>query len=264
MLLECSNLSKAYGNVKALKRVTFSLSEGLSLILGPNGSGKTTLIKILAGLIKPDEGEIKVLGKNYLSVPKRDIGFAFERTVSPPRIKVESYLRAVADHRGVDNVDELLDLFGLREYKSKRFKELSQGYKRRFLVAAAFAGRPKVVFLDEPFSNLDILSKVELARAFQEIKRDINIVIVSHIISGLKDLDSVVLLHNGEVVLNKIGGEVNTLKGFRAIFEGGIIVENDVEKVMELIRAGRNLVNIEPITPEDIIYETLKKTNEKK
>ncbi|WP_237702066.1 ABC transporter ATP-binding protein [Thermococcus sp. AM4] len=256
-------MSKSYGRVKALKGVTFSLSRGLSLILGPNGSGKTTLIKILAGIIKPDEGDIRVLKRDYLSVPKNEIGFAFERTVAPPRIQVESYLRAVAEYRGTDNVDELLDLFGLRRYRTKKFKELSQGYKRRFLVATAFAGKPKAVFLDEPFSNLDIVSKVELGRAFQEIKREVSIVIVSHIISGLKNLDSLVLLHNGEVVLNKVGREVSTVGGFKATFKDGTVVENDVNMVMKLIRKGKELLCIDPITPEDIMYEKLKNGKKK-
>jgi len=258
MLLECSNLSNSYGDVKALKGVTFSLSEGLSLILGPNGSGKTTLIKILAGIIRPDGGSIKLLGRDYRSVDRREIGFALERPVAPPRVRVESYLRAVAEYRGEDNVDELIETFGLWEHRKKRFKELSQGYRRRFLLAAAFAGRPRAVFLDEPFSNLDVVSKVELGRTFLEMKGKVSIVIVSHIISGLRGLNSFVLLHNGEVVLNRVGRDLDALGGFRAVFKDGTVVENDVERMTALIGEGRELLRIEPITPEDMMYERLK------
>jgi ABC-2 type transport system ATP-binding protein len=257
LLLECSGLSKSYGDVDALKGVSFSLSKGLSLILGPNGSGKTTLLKILSGLIPPDKGNISLFGRPYRDYPSHNISFSVEKTVMSPRIRVREYLEAVAEYRGEDNVDELIDLFELGRYQKKKFRELSQGYKRRFLVAAAFAGNPDVVFLDEPFSNLDVLSKVELSRTFQEMKRNTNIFIVSHIIAGLKEVDSFVLLHNGRVVLNKLGEEARTIGGFRAIFEDGTIVENDVQGLSSRILNGSRLQRIEPVTPEDIIYERL-------
>lgn len=256
MLLECSDLSKSYGNVQALKKVTFSLSRGLSLILGPNGSGKTTLIKILAGIIKPDGGTIKLLGKNYFEIPRSDIGFAFEKTALPPNVRVEGYLKAVAELRGDDNVDEILEIFGLDKDRAKRFRELSQGYKRRFTVALAFVGNPEVVFLDEPFSNVDIVAKIELAEAFFELKKKIDIVIVSHIIAGLKGVDSVVLLHSGQVLMNAFGDEAKTLGGFRAVFPSEI-VENDINRLVELIRSGKEPVRIEPIFPEEIIQRKL-------
>ena len=257
MLLECSNLSKSYGNVKALQSVSFSLEGGLSLILGPNGSGKTTFLKILSKIIEPDEGSIVIRGRHYKDYPPHKIGFSFEKTVMLPRVKVRDYLEAVAEYRGWNNVDDIIDMFGLEEYQGARFKELSQGYQRRFLVASAFVGKPDVVFLDEPFSNLDVISKVELSRTFQEIKRKVSIVIVSHIISGLRNLDSLVLLHNGRVVVNRVGDRAKTVGGFRAVFQDGSVVENDVRELMKLIREGKELTRIEPITPEDVIYETL-------
>jgi len=243
-----------------LQNVSFSLAEGLSLILGPNGSGKTTFLKILSKIIEPDNGSIVLRGKPYKEYPPHRIAFSFEKTIMSPRVKVREYLEAIAEYRGTDNVDEIIDMFGLRRYQETMFKELSQGYKRRFLVATAFAGKPDVVFLDEPFSNLDIVSKVELSETFQEIKREVSIVIVSHIISGLKDLDSIVLLHNGRVVLNKIGDDVSTIGGFRALFGDGTIVKNNVSELVHLIRKGEKLIRIEPMTPEDIMYEKLTKT----
>jgi len=256
MLLECSNLSKSYGDVRAIKGVTFSLSKGLSLVLGPNGSGKTTLIKILAGITRPDKGVIKLLGKNYFEVARGDLGFAFEKTALPPNVRVESYLGAVAELRGDDNVDEIVEIFGLERYRTKRFKELSQGYKRRFTVAMAFVGNPRVVFLDEPFSNVDVIAKIELAEVLLELKKKINIVIVSHIIAGLRGVDSVVLLHNGKVIMNTFGDEAKTLGGFRAVFPDETL-ENDIGRLVELIRSGREPMRIEPVFPEDIIQRKL-------
>ncbi|WP_297437585.1 ABC transporter ATP-binding protein [Thermococcus sp.] len=263
MLLECSNLSKSYGDVKALDGTSFSLAEGLSLILGPNGSGKTTFLKILSGVVEPDRGEILIKGVDYKRYPTYRVGFSFEKTLMSPRVRIREYLEAIADYRGKDNVDEIIEMFGLEGYQGAMFKELSQGYKRRFLVATAFAGDPDVVFLDEPFSNLDIVSKVELSKTFQEIKRKVSIVIVSHIISGLRKLDSIVLLHNGRVILNKIGGDAGTIGGFRALFSDGTVVENNVNELVNLIRMGKEPTRIEPVTPEDIMYGKLTQTEDK-
>jgi len=257
MLLECSGLSKSYGNVKALRGVDFRLSEGLSFIIGPNGSGKTTLIKILSRLIDPDSGEIRVNGVDYRKMDGRRLGFSFEKTVFPSRIKIGEYLSAVAEFRGEDNSGELIELFGLKEYQNRRFGGLSQGYKRRFLVALAFAGWPDVVFLDEPFSNVDIIAKKEMVERFYELKGKVSIVVVSHVFSGLENLDSLLVLYNGSVVSNLIGKELEELQGFRAVFEDGTVVENDLNALMERIRSGERVVRIQPYTLEEIILRML-------
>ena len=103
MLLECSNLSKSYGNVNALDGVSFALEEGISFIIGPNGSGKTTFIKIMSNIIKPDSGKVKILGRHYLDLKPGEIGFAFEKTVFPGFVKVEDYLHTVGEIRRNDN-----------------------------------------------------------------------------------------------------------------------------------------------------------------
>ncbi len=257
MLLECLGLSKSYGRVEALRGVDFRLSSGLSFIIGPNGSGKTTLIKILARLVEPDSGRITINGTDYRKVDGRRIGFSFEKTVFPSRIKIGEYLSAVAEFRGEDNSDELIELFGLKEYAGRRFGSLSQGYKRRFLVALAFAGWPDTVFLDEPFSNVDIIAKNEMIKRFYDLKRKVSIVVVSHVFSGLENLDSLLVLYGGKVVANLIGKELEELQGFRAVFEDGSVVENDLDELMRLVREGKDLARIEPYTLEEIILKML-------
>lgn len=100
MLLECSGLSKTYGDTRALDGVSFKLSGGLSFILGPNGSGKTTLIKILSNITRPDSGEIRVLGRNYLDLGPDEISFSFEKTNLSPSVRVGEYLSAIGEWRG--------------------------------------------------------------------------------------------------------------------------------------------------------------------
>lgn len=257
MLLECSGLSKTYGDTRALDGVSFKLSRGLSFILGPNGSGKTTFIKILSNVTHPDSGEIKVLGKDYRDLGPDEIAFSFEKTNLSPSLRVGEYLSAIGEWRGEDNSEEVMDLFGLKEVESKRFSELSQGYKRRFLVASAFVGRPKVIFLDEPFSNVDIIAKKKMMEVFLRLKRKINIVIVSHVFTNIEEIDSLVVLYNGRVLKNLHGRELREIRGFKAVFPDGSAVVNDLNELVDRIRNGESPVSIEPVTLEDWLMEFL-------
>ena len=255
MLLECSGLSKSYGDTKALDGVSFKLGRGLSFILGPNGSGKTTFIKILSGITHPDAGEIKVLGRDYRDLGPDEIAFSFEKTNLSPSVRVGEYLSAVGEWRGEDNSREVMEMFELRGVESKRFSELSQGYKRRFLVASAFVGSPKVVFLDEPFSNVDIVAKKRMMEVFMELKRERNIVIVSHVFTNIEEIDSLVVLYNGKVLRNLHGKELREIRGFKAVFPDGSVVVNDLDELVERIRNGQRPVSIEPVTLEDWLMD---------
>jgi len=244
--------------VKALDGVSFWLSEGISYILGPNGSGKSTLIKIIARLLRPDSGTVMIRGKSLEEYSLKEAGFAFERPVLHPRLKVGEYLKDVADYRGFDNTEELIEIFGLKPVKDRRFGELSMGYKRRFLVAIAFAGYPRVVFLDEPFSNVDIIAKSEIMEGIISISKERNVstVIVSHVFDNLSRIDSMVVLYSGKVVANPIGKEVKLLKKIRFVFNDGA-VENIVE-ALNRIRAGEDPLEIECSGIEESIMEILR------
>ncbi|MDV3103998.1 ABC transporter ATP-binding protein [Thermococcus waiotapuensis] len=261
-LLESSGLSKTYGrgenSVKALDSVSFRLSEGISYILGPNGSGKSTLIKIIAKLLRPDSGKVRIHGKPLEEYPLRNVGFAFEKPVLHSRLKVQEYLKDVADYRGFDNTEELIETFRLSSVRDRRFGELSLGYKRRFLVAVAFAGYPGVVFLDEPFSNVDIVAKAEIMEGIISINRERNVstVIVSHVFDSLSKIDSMVVLYSGKVVANPIGQEVKLLKKVRFVFNEGAV--EDIGEALNRIRAGEDPIEVECSGIEESIMEILK------
>ncbi|WP_237702088.1 ATP-binding cassette domain-containing protein [Thermococcus sp. AM4] len=246
--------------MKALDNVSFTLTEGISYILGPNGSGKSTLIKILAGLIRQDSGDVKIKGVPLGEYPSKQVGFAFERPVIHPRLVVGEHIRDVATYRGEDNSDDLIQIFGLDEVKNKRFGELSMGYKRRFLVALAFAGFPDVVFLDEPFSNVDIVAKMEIMDGIKTLrkKHNISVVIVSHVFDNIPEIDSLVVLYGGRVIANPIGKEIRLLRKIRFVFSDEV-VENNIKRAVELIRAGKDPKVVECIGVEEGIMELLKK-----
>lgn len=157
-----------------------------------------------------------------------------------------------------------MDIFGLDPVKERRFGELSMGYKRRFLVAVAFAGYPNVVLLDEPFSNVDIIAKSEIMEGILSINRERNtsVLIVSHVFDNFSRIDSMVVLYSGKVVANLLGKEVKLLKKVRFVFKNDVI-EGDIAEALKRIRAGEDPVEVECVGIEESMIKILKQNQGK-
>lgn len=166
-ILSLGNVSKWFGKTRALNGITFSVRRGEVLCyLGPNGAGKTTTIKIVSGILYPDEGSVSVLGA---SVP-RDVQkvrskmgiMSAEKTYFAPWYSVEGVLGLYGELYGLEGevlhnrIEELLDLFKLREHRKKRIYELSLGLKSRACLAKALIHDPHLLLLDEPTSSVDV------------------------------------------------------------------------------------------------------------
>ncbi len=175
--LEIRNLTKRISGRKILKGFTFSFVAGTRYLLtGPNGSGKTTLLKLLAGLMRPSDGEIL-----YQDRPLEDWGSAYGKMVS--LLSHELYM--YEDLTGLENLEffarlhglphprnralELLERVGLKFFAHEPVKSYSQGMKQRLAVAKAILHRPKILLFDEPFSGLDLRGTELLQETLQEI-----------------------------------------------------------------------------------------------
>jgi ABC-2 type transport system ATP-binding protein len=159
-------LARSYGDVRALDGVSFRCHAGEVLgVLGPNGAGKTTLIEILEGLRRPDSGRATVLGADACDPGQRSglrdrIGIAMQRTELPQRVTVEELLRIYAAfYLRPRPVEELIERLGLEEKRGARVGTLSGGQLQRLAVGLALLGRPDLLFLDEPTSQLDPQSR---------------------------------------------------------------------------------------------------------
>ncbi len=158
--IRVEKLRKAYGDVEALAGVTFEVRAGeIFGVLGPNGAGKTTLIEILEGLRRAEGGTAAVLG---VDVPKhldsiRDrIGIAMQKMALPPLLTVEETVRLYAViYPRSQHPDELIRSIGLEEKRHTLIHHLSGGQLQRLTVALALVGNPRILFLDEPTSELD-------------------------------------------------------------------------------------------------------------
>ncbi len=180
-LLEVDRLRKTFPHagpkttLAAVERVSLSLGEGeLMALLGPSGCGKTTTLRMIGGFETPDEGRITLAGRDITHLPPeaRGIGFVFQDYALFPHLDVLENVkfglrgmnRAQADARA----REMLRLVGLSDLERRRPHQLSGGQQQRVALARSLAVAPKLILLDEPFSNLDAKMRVETR---QEVRR---------------------------------------------------------------------------------------------
>ena len=174
LAIKVQNLTKNFEDVTAVDHINFEVKKGeIFGFLGPNGAGKTTTIRILTGLLKPDEGTASIVGYDVLRNPieaKQCMGVVPE--VSNAYIDLSTWenlnligkLYGVSTHRLQENATKLLKDFGLYEVKDKLVRGFSKGMKQKLLLCMALVNDPEVLFLDEPTSGLD----VESARVLRE------------------------------------------------------------------------------------------------
>ena len=212
-MIEIVDVSRRYGSVQALRHVNLQVGEGSVLgLLGQNGAGKTTLLNILTGYLAPTEGNVLIGGCDTLMDPagaRRHMGYLPEQPPLYDEMTVREYLQFVAELRGVErrgiaaHVDEVMELTGLKEMRSRMIGHLSKGYRQRAGMAQALCGDPEVLVLDEPTVGLDPKQITEIRSLIRTLSRGRTIVFSSHILSEVQQLCShVVILDHGEVKLD--------------------------------------------------------------
>ena len=162
-IVSIRSLSKRFGEKVALDQVTLEVQQGdLFGLFGPNGAGKTTLLRILTGQLEQDSGTAQVIGLDVRSDPlgvKRLIGIVPEVESPPTYLTAYEYLYFVAKIRKVKNIDKKIDrwfdFFDLQDARDVICRDLSKGMRQKIMLASAFIHEPKLLFMDEPFINLD-------------------------------------------------------------------------------------------------------------
>jgi len=207
-VLQVENLVKRYGDVEAVRGVSFQVEEGEVFgLLGPNGAGKTSTIEVLEGLRLRDGGNVSVCGFDPQKNPddlKHEIGAALQSTSLPDKIRVSEALGLFASfYRRRRKPDELLKRFGLEEKRNAFYSTLSGGQKQRLALAMALVNDPKVLFLDEPTAGLDPQVRREIYDIIEELKREKKtIVLTTHYIEEAERLcDRVAIIDHGKVIV---------------------------------------------------------------
>ena len=200
----------ARGAFKALDRVSFDIEQGEFFgLLGPNGAGKTTLISILAGLLQPTSGHIKVQGldvQTQSAQVRKILGVVPQELVFDPFFTVREALRFQSGYFGITGndtwLDELLDCLGLADKANHNMRQLSGGMKRRVLVAQALVHKPPVIVLDEPTAGVDVELRQTLWQFIARLNREGHTVLLTtHYLEEAEALcGRIAMLKNGKVV----------------------------------------------------------------
>lgn len=190
--IEMKDVWFSYNKVPVVEGVSFTLKQGEFLgILGPNGGGKTTLLKLMLGLLKPERGEIRILGKPPKEARKH-IGYLPQETdfhMTFPITVYELALMGRLPHARLGRpykkqdhqiAEEALKEVGMWEYRFSKVGELSGGQRQRVFIARALASEPKILMLDEPTSSIDPQFESNLYELFKELNKDMTIVIITH------------------------------------------------------------------------------------
>ena len=266
-MIEVKNLTKRYGNHLAVDHLNFTVESGKIFgFLGPNGAGKTTTIRMLVGLISPNEGEIVVCGKSVLSEKEqalKNVGAVVENPELYKYLSGRENLMQIARIRKVskEEVEELIDLVGLKDRIDDKVRKYSLGMKQRLGLATALIGNPKLLILDEPTNGLDPSGIIDFRDVVKKAARErgMAVFISSHILSEVQNLcDRVAFINNGviksveDIHDNSMETELDSLT---------LVVSSNKEQAVKVLK-DIGFVNSSTVIDEEIhiIVETGKTT----
>ena len=189
-ILTVENISKNYGNIKALKGVSFSVPAGCVYgILGPNGSGKTTLLGIIMNVLKATGGSYKLFDENATDAHRKKIGTLLETPNFYHYLSAVQNLKisaAIKGH-GEDDIDNVLHTVDLFKRKDSPFSTFSLGMKQRLAIGAALLGDPDVLVFDEPTNGLDPVGIAEIRSLIKELSaKGKTIIMASHLLDEVE------------------------------------------------------------------------------
>ncbi|MBE8162587.1 MAG: ABC transporter ATP-binding protein [Bdellovibrionaceae bacterium] len=208
-ILTVKNLSKSYGNFKAVDNVSFTIASGeVFALLGPNGAGKTSIISCISGVQNFEQGSIAIDGADIVTSVKDakfNMGVVPQELINHGFFNVQQILEFYSGFYAIgknkDRIHFLLDRLGLWEHKDKRVRTLSGGMKRRVLIAKALLHKPKLLLLDEPTAGIDIELRKQLWSFVKELKAEgMAILLTTHYLEEAEQLsDRLGVLRQGKL-----------------------------------------------------------------
>lgn len=218
MELEIGNLTKKYGDVTAVNRLSCVMTNGVYGLLGKNGAGKTTLMRMMCMLIKPDCGRILYNGRDIWQMDKayrRLLGYLPQEFGFYPDFTAEEYLLYIASIKDLHpalakkRTRELLDYVGIGQERKKKMKKLSGGMKRRVGIAQALLNDPKILILDEPTYGLDPNERIRFRNLLSGLSRDRLVLLSTHIVSDIEYVaNQILLMREGRIERSGTAGEL--------------------------------------------------------
>lgn len=204
------NLTKSYGGVVALNRLSYSFSPGIYGILGSNGAGKSTLLKLISDNLKRDDGEILFDGKDILQLGsefRSILGYMPQEQGYYPDMTVKTFLQYLCMLKGIarkdarSQISRLLGATNLAQHATKRLNSCSGGMRQRVLLAQALLGDPKVMILDEPTAGLDPEERIRIRNYISELSQNRIVLLATHIVSDIESIsDKILLMDHGNIL----------------------------------------------------------------
>ena len=237
------NLSHSFGEDLVLKNVSFQVpKQDFFIIIGPNGSGKTTLMKIISGLLKPRNGELKIQNRSidqyHRKALARIIAFVPQMTFADfPFTVTEIVLMGRSPYLGMLGLEEEKDMeiarqaiafTGLENLAHRKLDQLSGGEQQRVFIARAICQEPDIILLDEPTASLDLAYQVRIMDLMEQLKNEkgITVVMVSHDVNlAAMYADHLLLLHKGQVLCQGLPDEVITYQNLEAAYGCTLLVD---------------------------------------
>ena len=239
------NVSKNYKQLKAVDGISLTIEKGEFFgLLGPNGAGKSTLINMMAGLVKPSDGSISVMGFNVnkeYQEARHSVGIVPQELVFDPFFNVREMLRFQAGYFGKDKlndkwVDEVIERLDLTDKATTNMRKLSGGMKRRALIAQALVHRPPVIVLDEPTAGVDVELRQKLWSFIKELNDEGHtIVLTTHYLEEAEALcNRVAMMKSGKIVA--LDSTKNLLKEFSLKNLKVRLQKNSIKKITALLK----------------------------
>jgi ABC-2 type transport system ATP-binding protein len=207
--IEFDKVTKRYGELRAVAGVTFAIAAGEMFgVIGPDGAGKTTSIRMMCGLLRPDDGRVRVLGHDPIAQHRlvtAEVGYLSQRFSLYGDLSIDENIAFFAEIHGVrryrDARDRLLDMTQLTAFRSRRADRLSGGMKQKLALACTLVHEPKILLLDEPTTGVDPVSRREFWKLLSEfLARGLTIVMSTPYLDEAERCGRVALLHQGRLL----------------------------------------------------------------
>lgn len=274
VLVRVNDLSKSYGDIRAVDSISFEVRKGDVLaFLGPNGAGKTTAMKMITGFLEPDAGSVELCGEDVQRFPistRRNLGYLPENAPAYGDMTPRGFLEFIGEARGLshvgDSVDRVVEMTNLSRVMGQPIETLSKGFKRRVGLAQALIHDPAVLILDEPTDGLDPNQKAMVQDLLSSLSEDRCIVLSTHILDEAERIaNRALILSGGEILVDSTPAELMARAGqhntVRVVFFDAVPAEI-VDRVngedwCERASADGVTLLVEPISGHSVLNDLL-------
>ena len=240
-IIKINNLKKSYGDIKAVKNISLEINESEMFgLVGPDGAGKTTTIRILCGLMNPDSGYIEILSSELKKKRKEiqnQIGYLSQKFSLYGDLSVDENIEFFADIHNVNGFEErrneLLAFTRLTNFRDRLADKLSGGMKQKLALACSLIHKPKLIFLDEPTTGVDPVSRRDFWKILSDLQKEkITILMTTPYLDEAERCNRVALMNNGEIIA------VDTPQNIKASINKQVveIITDDIKKTYSILK----------------------------